>query len=232
MLFADLEGSARLMQALGAAYRPMLDAYRQVVRRALPCHGAVEVSVVGDVCFFAFREAASAVRGCLAAQGLLAGTCWPEGLARPRVRIGVHTAFADPVDGEYVGIEVVRAARVAAAALGGQILCSATTAACLPVHMRRTLLVDLGPHRLADFAESLRLFQIGGTPARNGTGQMMLTRAESTVAGLVAQGLSNPQIAQQLCISRYTVETHIKHIFVKLAVRSRAGLAAKVAASG
>jgi DNA-binding CsgD family transcriptional regulator len=107
------------------------------------------------------------------------------------------------------------------------------------------MLVDLGPHKLRDFAEPLRLFQLIAPGLQRtfrgartvphvaitaaADGHDALTRAESTVAGLVAEGLSNPQIAQRLCISRHTVETHMKHIFAKLSVNSRAGLAARMA---
>lgn len=57
----------------------------------------------------------------------------------------------------------------------------------------------------------------------------VLTTMERAVAGLVAEGLSNPQIAQRLYISRHTAETHMKHIFAKLGLSSRAELAALVA---
>jgi DNA-binding CsgD family transcriptional regulator/tetratricopeptide (TPR) repeat protein len=56
-----------------------------------------------------------------------------------------------------------------------------------------------------------------------------LTETEEKVATLVAQGLSNPQIAERLFISRHTAETHLKHIFRKLGLSSRAELAARVA---
>lgn len=66
--------------------------------------------------------------------------------------------------------------------------------------------------------------QTGDRPATNA-----LTRAEMAVARLVAEGLSNPQIADRLYISRHTAETHMKHIFAKLGISSRAELAARVA---
>ncbi|MPZ62331.1 MAG: hypothetical protein GEU93_13765 [Propionibacteriales bacterium] len=74
----------------------------------------------------------------------------------------------------------------------------------------------------------------GWHPASTGNrrpaeGMASLTRTENAVAELVAEGLSNPQIGQRLFISRHTVETHVKHIFRKLSVSSRAELAAEVA---
>jgi class 3 adenylate cyclase len=169
LVFAEVEDAARLAQVLGAAYRPMLTEYRRVLRRALPGHGAAEVSVMGDCCLFAFAEAAAALHGCVAVQALLSGVGWPAGMPRPGVRMGMHTALIEPIDGEYVGLEVVRAARVAGAARGGQALCSGATACGVPVHIRRTLLVDLGLRRLRDFAEPLRLFQLAGPAQRYGT---------------------------------------------------------------
>ncbi|WP_328474738.1 AAA family ATPase [Actinoplanes sp. NBC_00393] len=59
-------------------------------------------------------------------------------------------------------------------------------------------------------------------------GWTALTPTELTVAGLVAEGLPNPEIARRLHISRYTVETHLKHIFAKLDLSSRAALAVEV----
>lgn len=51
--------------------------------------------------------------------------------------------------------------------------------------------------------------------------QETLTQREQEILSLVAQGLSNREIAEQLCVSRYTVESHIKHIYRKLSVSKR-----------
>jgi DNA-binding NarL/FixJ family response regulator len=51
--------------------------------------------------------------------------------------------------------------------------------------------------------------------------QVLLTVRETEILNLVAQGLSNREIAEQLCVSRYTVESHIKHIYRKLSVTKR-----------
>jgi CRP-like cAMP-binding protein len=55
-----------------------------------------------------------------------------------------------------------------------------------------------------------------------------LTPAEQQVARLVADGLTNSEIAEQLFLSRHTVESHLKHIFTKLNIRSRVALATDV----
>ncbi|MGX6605167.1 ATP-binding protein [Micromonosporaceae bacterium Da 78-11] len=121
----------------------------------------------------------------MAAQRRLSAHDWPARDAQPRVRMGLHTGWAQPSDGEYASTEVHRAARVAAAAHGGQILCSeATTLAVLTTSDSpgptgrsvpggvRTItaedeltgvdLVDLGPFRLRGFDDDERLFQIVG----------------------------------------------------------------------
>jgi DNA-binding CsgD family transcriptional regulator len=75
----------------------------------------------------------------------------------------------------------------------------------------------------------LRSYGIGGDPhrarARPGTGWYALTPTEVRVARLVADGLSNPDIATQLYLSRRTVQTHVSHILAKLDVQSRTEVA-------
>ena len=67
-----------------------------------------------------------------------------------------------------------------------------------------------------------------GTRGRPQIGWASLTPAEHAVAGLVAEGLSNPQIGARLYISRRTVQTHLAHMFAKLDIATRAQLAADV----
>ena len=67
-----------------------------------------------------------------------------------------------------------------------------------------------------------------GTRGRPQIGWASLTPAEHAVAGLVAEGLSNPQIGERLYISRRTVQTHLAHMFAKLDIATRAQLAADV----
>jgi class 3 adenylate cyclase len=158
-LFTDVVGSTRLMQELGANYRPMLMEYRRAVRRVLPAAVGVEVSVEGDGCFSVFTDATAALLACASAQRAFAGDGWPPTVARPNVRMGLHTGFAEPVDGEYMSVEVHSAARVSAAAHGGQVLCSASTArlAAPPIELR---LADIGSRRLRGFTEQDRLFEL------------------------------------------------------------------------
>ncbi|MFI5493096.1 adenylate/guanylate cyclase domain-containing protein [Actinoplanes sp. NPDC051859] len=127
-VFTDIEGSTRLARMLGEAYRSVLNAHREVVRGALRHHSGAELFTEGDSFFVAFGDATGAVAACVAAQKALAAYRWPSPEAAPRVRMGLHTGWALPVGGEYTSTEVHRAARVAAAAHGGQILCSEATA--------------------------------------------------------------------------------------------------------
>jgi len=162
-LFTDIEGSTRLAQLLGADYRQVLHDHRDIIRSAVTEAAGVELFTEGDSVFVAFADAASAVRACVAAQRGLADHDWPSPAARPRVRMGLHTGYAEPLAGEYTSPEVHRAARVAAAAHGGQVLCSAATVANVAQHgalADDVWLLDLGPHRLRGFDGRERLHQL------------------------------------------------------------------------
>ncbi|HEX5740350.1 MAG TPA: adenylate/guanylate cyclase domain-containing protein, partial [Pilimelia sp.] len=157
-VFTDIESSTRLARLLGEEYQRLLDAHRRVLRAHLAIRG-VELFTEGDSFFLAFADAGAAIAGCLDAQRALAGGDWPGG-ARPRVRMGLHTGYAVPRAGEYASPEVHRAARVASAAHGGQVLCSAAAiraAAPLPAGVR---VRDLGLHRLRGFDGRTRLLQL------------------------------------------------------------------------
>lgn len=130
-LFTDIEGSTRLAHALGPGYRAVLGEHRRLLRRCLGESGGAELLTEGDSFFAAFADAADAVRACIRAQRALAAHPWPAPDLRPRVRMGLHTGHAVATDGEYASLEVHRAARVAAAAAGDQVLCTAATAARL-----------------------------------------------------------------------------------------------------
>src|SRR3954471_6809912 len=171
-MFTDIEGSTRLARMLGDDYAPVLGAHRSVLRAALSDFGGVEMFTEGDSFFVAFGDANSALAACVEAQRRLSAHEWPGRDAMPRVRMGMHTGFAKPIGDEYASIEVHRAARVAAAAHGGQILCSGSTALAVltevaavpfePPHPLpvETELLDLGPHRLRGFDDDERLFQV------------------------------------------------------------------------
>jgi predicted ATPase/class 3 adenylate cyclase len=166
-LFTDVEGSTRLLQQLGDRYVGVRDAYAEIVRRAIAEGGGVEVSTEGDSFFAAFPSPVGAVRAAAAAQRGLHGHRWPPG-SPVRVRMGLHTGEGVLGGDDYVGMDVNRAARIAQAAHGGQVLLSGATRG-LVEHALPTgaSLRDLGGHRLKDIAhpEHLHDLVLEGLPA-------------------------------------------------------------------
>ncbi len=126
-VFTDIEGSTRLARMLGDDYGLVLGDHRSVMRAALSEFGGVELFTEGDSFFIAFQDAGSAIAACVEAQRQLSAHDWPSPAVAPKVRMGMHTGWARPNGDEYASAEVHRAARVAAAAHGGQVLCSGAT---------------------------------------------------------------------------------------------------------
>ena len=150
-LFTDVEGSTRLLEELGAeAYADALSEHRRVLREAFAKHGGVEVDTQGDAFFVAFPTAPGALTAAASARDELDG-------GPIKVRIGIHTGTPHLTDEGYVGADVHRAARIAAAGHGGQILVSAATAALVDGAELR----DLGLHRLKDLTAPERIHQLG-----------------------------------------------------------------------
>jgi len=150
-LFTDIEGSTRLLHALGpAAYASALERHREVLREAFAVAGGVEVDTQGDAFFVVFDTPAGAARAAAAAHAGLAG-------GPVFVRIGLHTGSPLVSGSGYVGDDVHLGARIAALAGGGQTLVSAATAALLAGAELR----DLGLHRLKDFEDATRVYQLG-----------------------------------------------------------------------
>ena len=149
-LFTDIEGSTRLLHALGTnAYATALAEHRSVLRDAFAAHGGVEVDTQGDAFFVAFPTAEGAAAAALDAKEALAD-------GPISVRMGLHTGTPTLTAEGYVGVDVHRGARVAALAHGGQVVLSPTTAALLDGSVLR----DLGLHRLKDFDGAVRLLQL------------------------------------------------------------------------
>src|SRR5215210_9004078 len=122
-VFTDIEGSTRLLTALGDRFPPILDAHQRILRGAFGAWNGIEVSTEGDSFFVVFASARDAVNAVAEAQRRLADHPWPAG-GSVRVRMGVHTGQAVRAGDNYVGIDVNRAARIAAAGHGGQVLVS------------------------------------------------------------------------------------------------------------
>ena len=151
-LFTDIEGSTRLLQDLGRdGFVRALDQHAEIVRTAIAEHGGVEIRTEGDSFFVTFASVEAAVRTAVAAQRGLAAHPWDDGSAI-RVRIGLHTGEGTLGGDDYVGIDVHKAARIAASGHGGQIVLSEATRTLLADRVPEGVAVrDLGPHRLKDF---------------------------------------------------------------------------------
>jgi predicted ATPase/class 3 adenylate cyclase len=150
-VFTDIEGSTRLLEELGTpAYREALGEHRRLVREACARYEGYEVDYEGDAFFYAFASAQTAVSAVgLAMEKLDGGPI--------RIRVGIHTGEPALDPPKYVGLDVHRAARLMAAAHGGQVVVSASTAALVGTEG----LLDLGEHRFKDLAAAERVFQLG-----------------------------------------------------------------------
>jgi predicted ATPase/class 3 adenylate cyclase len=160
-LFTDMEGSTRLLQELGGDRYDAVEAdHAEIMRRAIAAGGGVEIRTEGDSFFAVFPNHAGAVHAAVAAQRDLAANAWPEGAAI-RVRMGLHTGEGRLGGDNYVGIDVNRAARIAAAGHGGQVLVSEATHALVSDALPEGVtLRDLGRHRLKDFDAPQRIYQL------------------------------------------------------------------------
>ena len=155
-VFTDIEGSTKLLDALGPRYKDTLDLHHRLLLAAFDRHGGIPVGTEGDSFFVAFASASAAVAAAADVQRALAAAAWPDD-RRVRVRIGIHTGEADVVGDTYVGMAVHVAARVSAAGHGGQVLLTDVTAQLAG----GPSVVDLGRHRLKDVGD-LHLLQLRG----------------------------------------------------------------------
>lgn len=159
-LFTDIEGSTRLLQRLEDEYSSILTEHQRLLRAAWTAHNGYEVDTQGDAFFVAFPSAPQAVAAAAEATQALAIYPWPDGMTL-RVRMGLHTGTPHLVGENYVGLDVHRAARIASAGHGGQILLSQTT-----VDLARdslpagATLRDLGEHRLKDLLRPEPMYQL------------------------------------------------------------------------
>jgi predicted ATPase/class 3 adenylate cyclase len=164
-LFSDIEGSTKLLQQLGNDYAGLLEDHARIFRSIVGDLDGIELSTEGDSFFIVFPNPASAIEAAGRIQRSLADHPFPAAVL---VRMGLHTGEGRLGGENYVGIDVNRAARIAAAGHGGQVLISDATRALversLPSGME---LRDLGEHRLKDLTHPERLYQlvIEGLPA-------------------------------------------------------------------
>jgi predicted ATPase/class 3 adenylate cyclase len=157
-LFSDIEGSTRLLQELRDGYVDLLQRHHRILRDVIQDHDGAEISAEGDSFFVVFTSPLEAVQAAAQIQRSLADHPFPQPV---RVRMGLHTGQGQLGAGDYVGIDVHRAARIGAAGHGGQVLISDATRALVEPDLPANLTVrDLGPHRLKDLAHPERLYQL------------------------------------------------------------------------
>jgi predicted ATPase/class 3 adenylate cyclase len=159
-LFTDIEGSTKLLQELGEDYGEVQDLHQKIMREAIQAEGGAEIRTEGDSFFVVFPSPAQALRAAVTAQRSLAAATWPHGQAL-KVRMGMHTGEGRIRGGDYLGIDVNRAARIAAAAHGGQVVISDATRGLVQGALPDGVaLRDLGQHRLKDLVNPERLFDL------------------------------------------------------------------------
>ena len=159
-LLTDIEGSTRLLQRLGDAYGDALALHHRLMRSAIAKWGGNEVKTEGDSFFVIFPGPRAGLCAAVEAQRLFAAASWPDD-ADVWVRMGLHLGEVSLSEGEYVGVEIHRAARISAVAHGGQVVLSAALREAVGGDLPAgASLRDLGEHRLKDFDDPVRLYQV------------------------------------------------------------------------
>src|SRR5205085_1231338 len=160
-LFTDIEGSTRLEQEVGtAAYAAVRERHREILRTAFAAAGGIEQGTEGDSFFVVFPSPRRGLDAAVEGQRALAAEAWPDGV-NVRVRMGLHAGTAELSGGSLVGLDINRAARIAATANGGQVVVSdadrSLVAGDLPDGVT---LRPLGSHRLKDLRDPVPLAQV------------------------------------------------------------------------
>jgi DNA-binding NarL/FixJ family response regulator/class 3 adenylate cyclase len=154
-LFADVEGSTKLVQSAGAAYPALLGDVRRLLRAEISANGGVEVDATGDELSAVFGEVQPALVAAVAGQERIRDHDWPEGTV-VKVRMGLHTGVPQLGEEGYTGLDVIRASRIAAAGHGGQILLSSTAAPFVTGVETK----DLDTQRLQGLPDPERIHQV------------------------------------------------------------------------
>jgi DNA-binding NarL/FixJ family response regulator/class 3 adenylate cyclase len=184
-LFADVEGSTRLVELHGTAAGAALARYHEMVADAVGRHGGRIFERIGDGAYASFEDSAAAVQAASDLQAAIGSADWGE-LGRVRVRISLLGGQVEERGDRYYGRPLYRAARLQALARGGETLLSAATVAELGDRLPRgAQLRDLGRQRLRDVSDPEHVFALVHTsraqaeaegpldgPRREGTEQM------------------------------------------------------------
>ena len=187
-LFSDMEGSTQLVQDVGPeVFTRVLEQHNAILREAFARHDGVERGTQGDSFLVMFRDAPAAVSAAAEAQAALHRASWPDG-ATVRVRMGLHTGIGTLGGDDYVGVDVNRAARIAALAHGGQVLLSDATRALTEGGLARGLATrPLGEFKLKDLTRPERLHQLVGDGLRS---EFPALRSARRTVGNLPAGMS------------------------------------------
>jgi class 3 adenylate cyclase len=159
-IFSDIEGSTALLKQLAEDYGDLIAQHRRIVRDTFGAHNGGEIDTQGDAFFFAFARARDAVTAAVAVQRAHVDQEWPDDV-KPRVRMGLHTGEPSLGEEGYLGLDVVRAARLCGAAKGGQILLSETTRALVGSSLPDDVSVfPVGERQLKDIDEPERVYEL------------------------------------------------------------------------
>ena len=159
-VFTDIEGSTELLKRLGDEYRDILRAHRKMVRGAFAAFDGIEMDTQGDAFFYVFPRARDAVAATVEAQRVHAASTWPGGES-VRVRMGMHTGEPALHEEGYVGLDVVRAARICTEGRGGQILLSETTRSLVGSGLPEGVSVfPVGQRHLRGIDEPERVYEV------------------------------------------------------------------------
>ncbi len=183
-VFTDIEGSTALLKQLGDRYAEVLSEHRRIVRDTFTEANGAEIDTQGDAFFFAFTRARDAVQAAVEAQRAHAATAWPED-ATVRVRMGLHTG--EPALGSegYLGLDVVRAARICTVAKGGNVLLSETTRSLVGSSLPEGVsMAPLGQRHLKDLDQPEQVYEL----AIEG---VQATPVEETQAGEVDEPIAD-----------------------------------------
>jgi class 3 adenylate cyclase len=159
-LFTDIEDSTEILKRLGDDYRDVLSRHREIVRGTFAARDGVEIDTQGDAFFFVFARSRDALAAAVEVQQAHAVEQWPAGVD-VRVRIGLHTGEPAVHEEGYVGLDVVRAARICMVGRGGQILLSETTRALIGSGLPEGVSVfPLGQRQLRGIDEPERVYEV------------------------------------------------------------------------
>lgn len=159
-VFTDIEGSTALVKRLRDRYGEVVEQHQLLLRTAFAEHAGHEIDTQGDSFFFAFARARDAVAAAVKAQRAHAEQSWP-GEESVRVRMGLHTG--EPAVGAegYLGVDVVRAARICGSGHGGNVLLSEATRALLGSSLPEGVSVHaVGERQLKDIDEPERVYEL------------------------------------------------------------------------